>query len=109
MMRAIASIAAERERQKAEEGYSEAHDDQHTSGELAMAAACYARYACYPPNIAKRFEREPEVSWPFPDQAWKPKGRRRNLVRAAALIVAEIERLDRAEIPPLPEPKDRGL
>jgi hypothetical protein len=26
---------------------------------------------------------------------WKPKDRRRDLVRAAALIIAEIERLDR--------------
>jgi hypothetical protein len=29
--------------------------------------------------------------------SWKPKDRRRNLVRAAALLIAEIERLDRRE------------
>jgi len=36
---------------------------------------------------------------------WKPKGPRRDLIRAAALIVAEIERIDRRA--PTPEPRDR--
>jgi hypothetical protein len=37
-----------------------------------------------------------EDLWPWHDDWWKPKDRRRDLIRAAALIVAEIERLDRA-------------
>lgn len=37
----------------------------------------------------------PGLGWPFPPRSWKPKDRRRDLVRAAALLVAEIERLDR--------------
>jgi hypothetical protein len=37
-----------------------------------------------------------EWLWPWSVQWWKPKDRRRDLVRAGALIVAEIERLDRA-------------
>lgn len=37
------------------------------------------------------------VLWPWDREWWKPKDRRRNLVRAAALLIAEIERLDRAE------------
>ena len=38
------------------------------------------------------------VGWPWHRQWWKPKNARRDLVRAAALIVAEIERLDRATV-----------
>lgn len=34
--------------------------------------------------------------WAWHSRWWKPKDRRCNLVRAGALIVAEIERLDRA-------------
>ncbi|MCY2697597.1 hypothetical protein [Acinetobacter baumannii] len=33
--------------------------------------------------------------WPFADTFWKPKSPRQDLVRAAALLIAEIERLDR--------------
>lgn len=33
-------IAAERQRQIEEEGWTPDHDDQHTNGELALAAAC---------------------------------------------------------------------
>ena len=39
----------------------------------------------------------PPATWPFAAQWWKPVSRRRSLVKAAALILAEIERLDRAE------------
>lgn len=36
-------------------------------------------------------------SWPWNGRWWKPTNRRRDLIKAGALIVAEIERLDRAE------------
>lgn len=80
---AIKDMWLERERQVTEEGWSEAHDDGHTDNELALAAACYAIG-----NAAL---------WPWSLSWWKPAGRRRDLVKAAALIIAEIERLDRAE------------
>lgn len=35
--------------------------------------------------------------WPWSREWWKPKNPRRDLVKAGALIVAEIERLDRLE------------
>jgi hypothetical protein len=85
----VGEIAAERERQKSVEGWTEAHDDEHADGELARAAACYARFAHYAPAL-------PPIGWPWELSAWKQKGARRDLVRAAALIVAEIERIDRA-------------
>lgn len=37
--------------------------------------------------------------WPWDESWWKPTNRRRDLVKAGALILAEIERLDRAEAP----------
>lgn len=36
--------------------------------------------------------------WPFETSWWKPKNTRSDLIRAAALIVAEIERFDRNPI-----------
>lgn len=95
--RAIADVAAERQRQKAEEGWTEQHDDGHDSGELACAGAAYALNAgclLYPLNGTPLDE--PPEFWMWDRKWWKPKDARRDLIRAAALIVAEIERLDRA-------------
>lgn len=41
-MSAIDDVAAERERQKAVEGWTPEHDDKHNAGQLGLAAACYA-------------------------------------------------------------------
>jgi hypothetical protein len=86
MIAALDAIAAERVRQIGVEGCSPEHDDeQHSGGELADAAACYAR------------GKQMSGVWPWTDEWWKPgSDRRRQLVKAGALIVAEIERLDRA-------------
>jgi hypothetical protein len=93
-------IALERERQVGEVGWTPRHDDSHRFGELADAAVAY-------------LDRDPE-RWPFghtldgPDGhgstggPWvrgKPKlapyDRVRELVKAGALIAAEIDRLRR--------------
>ena len=97
---AAIDVLAERERQKSEEGWSPDHDDKHVNGEMAIAAACYAA------NSALRRDgdeldkyREAELRrrfWPWSREWWKPKDHRRDLVRAGALVLAEIERLDRA-------------
>ena len=83
----IKDVWAERRRQIEEEGWSPRHDKAHINGELAQAAACYALHSI--PGTT-------QAEWPWAPAWWKPKDNRRNLVRAAALIVAEIERLDRA-------------
>lgn len=95
MTAVIDEIAAERQRQRDSEGWDDAHDDAHTDGSLATAAACYAMSGagCQPAFIA----RVKSSIWKWAPTWWKPKNKRRDLVRAAALIVAEIERLDRAE------------
>jgi hypothetical protein len=41
---------------------------------------------------------ETPALWPWATAWWKPRDRRRNLVRAAALVLADIERIDRAAI-----------
>jgi hypothetical protein len=94
---AINDILIERIRQLSEEGFDAAHDDSHKAGELSCAAVAYAMWA------ANALEPEPNVDmgnppawWPWDLSWWKPKDPRRDLVRAAALILAELERLDRA-------------
>lgn len=89
-MSAIDDIAAERKRQREIEGYSFEHDDEYDADQLSRAAACYA--APTYPLIGRVFL---PMGWPWGKEAWKPTTRRRDLVKAAALIVAEIERLDR--------------
>lgn len=84
----------ERNRQREEEGWSESHDDSHVHGELAQAAGCYALHAGLPTPAQVPPGMSPQ-DWPWNTKWWKPKDRRRDLVRAAALIIAEIERLDR--------------
>lgn len=88
-------VLAERVRQVEEEGWTPEHDDGHADGEIAKAAACYAEFAAMPETGRTTFSGVP-LAWPWDWKWWKPKTRRRDLVRAAALIVAEIERGDRA-------------
>ncbi|MGV5279452.1 hypothetical protein ACV4WP_21200 [Pseudomonas aeruginosa] len=83
-------VQAERKRQVEVEGWTPEHDDEHNGGELADAAACYALSAAGWSTYAAR-ER-----WPWPLEWWKPSTARRDLVKACALALAEIERLDRA-------------
>lgn len=86
-------IIKERRRHVEVEGWTPQHDDEHADGELARAAACYA-LATLPYNWAMTFVRE---IWPFHTDWRKPiTSDRRNLVKAGSMIVAEIERLDRA-------------
>lgn len=89
----ILEVSRERERQMASEGWTYEHDDLHSAGELADAAACYANPAPHD-GVPPQAGRPPEL-WPWSVAWWKPKDRRSNLIRAAALIIAEIERIDR--------------
>lgn len=89
---AARDVLTERRRQIEAEGWTPEHDDKHAEG-LAAAAACYAagdRRLMIGGDMA-----DIEV-WPWDESWWKPTSRRRDLVKAGALILAEIERLDRA-------------
>lgn len=86
----IELIAAERQRQIEVEDWSSENDDGHTHGELAMAAASYIVYSVHPDDkLALDI-------WPWSFSHFKPKNMASNLVRAGALIAAEIDRLQRA-------------
>ena len=107
-MSAIEDIATERKRQVDAEGWTPEHDDGHKHGEIALAAASYAAHTApkLDPWIKVGFAGRTQMAgdfnisdllWPWDLRWWKPKNRRRDLIRAGALIVAEIERIDRAE------------
>lgn len=96
MSKALEDVAAERRRQIEVEGWTPEHDDEHREGELAQAAAVYALGAAYRAQGFRATNVLRMVTWPW-DNAWfKLKDQRRDLVKAGALILAEIERLDRA-------------
>jgi hypothetical protein len=112
-------IAEERERQIAQEGWTPEHDDGHKDESLARAACAYA----YPTGgavfrhagLTVMLERQ--WFWPWPIEQFKGKhgldaklqtkeqretGRIRDLVKAGALIAAEIDRLQRQTPPAAP-------
>lgn len=93
--KALKDVRAERLRQMDEEGWTPGHDDGHCNGEMAGAAACYALYRSQLSAMVVMGENVIETVWPWSPDWWKPTTRRRDLVKAAALILAEIERLDR--------------
>ncbi|HHG5591116.1 TPA: hypothetical protein ACPWRS_006271, partial [Pseudomonas aeruginosa] len=80
-------VQAERRRQITAEGWTPDHDDLYCAAELPRAAAAY---------ILSGANDEAPAIWPFSAKWWKPRDARSNYVRAGALILAEIERLDRA-------------
>lgn len=89
LTQAARDVLAERQRQINAEGWTPEHDDVHQLGELSQAAACYASQAFGQYGLSK--------FWPWAAKWWKPsKDPRRNLEKAGALILAEMERIDRA-------------
>ena len=94
-MRLTNEIERERRRQIEAEGYAHADDDALAKGELASMAAAYAA-------MAANDERASMHCWPWDDPAPKSLASqpRRALIIAAALILAEIERLDRLTAQP---------
>lgn len=98
MTAALSDVIAERARQVEAEGWTPEHDDEHVNDEIAALACFYAM----PPGSRE---------WSCPDDYgdtlgeailpdwWHAKtgDRRRELVKAGALVLAEIERIDRAE------------
>jgi hypothetical protein len=96
------AVIAERFRQIEGEGWDAAHDDQHKIGEIARAGAAYAVQAeiweLFPSSAATHPPFAP-AWWPWSRSWWKPQGFRRDLVRAAALVVAEGEKFDRNRKP----------
>lgn len=96
-MNGVELIAAERKRQIDEEGWTPEHDNAHGAHEMAAAARCYA--LCSYPHYTRIMGGATPGEWPWPREWWKPSADPiRNLVKAGALIAAEIDRLQRKEL-----------
>lgn len=97
---AESDVIAERRRQVDAEGWSIEHDDEeHDPGELSAAAAAYALAAAdllYPHSQGDGgFDADAPPMWPA-EWTWKPGTPRRMLKKAGGLILAEMEKWDRA-------------
>lgn len=107
---AVSDVLAERTRQISAEGWTPEHDDAHEAGELARAAACYAMQAALDnigtPGLADATRHMVREMWPWSREWWKPADHRRDLVKAGALILAEIQRLDRAAMRAITEGRE---
>lgn len=90
----IADVIQERGRQVMHHGYDPAHDDEHRNGEIAISAIAYIQ-AAHQKHLGLA-DGELDVFWyfdsPMPEMKKDP---RRLLVKAAAMLIAEIDRLDR--------------
>ena len=95
---AAQDVLSERRRQIEEKGWTPEHDDAHVNDEIAALACFYAM----PPGAREWDGHYGETM----GKAMLPNGwvaatgdRRRELVKAAALALAEIERMDRLQPP----------
>lgn len=93
---AIKLIREERQGQIEQHGWTPEHDDTHDQGQIGLAAAEYARRAGE--QSLGIYRADTPHGWPFSGDSWKPSyDRKRNLVKAGALILAELERVIREE------------
>lgn len=106
MKTGIELITKERQRQIDVEEWTSEHDDEYINGELASAGACYAM----PRKEREKYQSVSFIKgsvgalkvwyprwWPWKVFWWKPTpdDRIRELTKAGALILAEIDRLQR--------------
>lgn len=103
-------ILRARLRQIQKHGFGPEHDDRYKAGELPLAAATYVMVAVRP-QMRVHYR---NTLWPWPDHWLRHESERDSLIKAAAIIIAEIERIDRkaaqasdavmtAAIPNIPE------
>lgn len=95
------TILAERVRQELVEGYDASHDDQYDDGNLAAVGTMYYQRAIGLPLMMTEAPNSDgdrvvvPVGFPWDADFWKPKTTRRDLERAGALFLAEVDRLRR--------------
>ena len=102
---AVTEIEYERLKQ-VKKGYNADHDDKYTDAQLVAMAMAYAVLGVMQqtrPDAAMVLHGYPpvtEFTWPSPDIAWRPESTpEQNLIKAAALLAAEIDRLFRKAAP----------
>lgn len=101
-MNGVILITRERLRQTHEEGFT-LDSDRETycdkPGQLNMAAICYATMAGSSPEVRDLLRDNTPAYWPWDPAWWKPgkdnshSSRVRELVKAGAMLAAEIDRL----------------
>lgn len=99
----VQAIAIERQRQMATERFTSTHDEQYQRGELAKAAVAYAQLAAMELDAGTRGHigwLNPPAIWPWEAHWWKPVDARRDLVRAGALIAAQLDLIDQRDAAP---------
>lgn len=92
----IKKVQEERTRQIETKGWSPEYDSMaNTDEQLATAAACYAS----PEENRGNFSFGFLSCWPFDIRWWKPSplDRKKEIIKAAALLYAEYDRLDRLD------------
>jgi hypothetical protein len=91
----LEKIRQERHRQILKKGYGHEHDDRHSSGELVLLAAIYAlsTYGCG--DYAKEAREELYAYFGEYVEVEGHTNPPKVLIKAAALLVAEIERWER--------------
>jgi hypothetical protein len=115
---AARDVLRERARQQEREGedYSAEHDDGHDLGDLALAAAAYCLCSVawtqqdeFGSQRVARFRQQAARLWPWDEPYSKPntKDARQDLVRAGALVLAELERIDRARASAQEQPEGK--
>lgn len=92
---AALGVLAERARQKRMEGYDDNHDDEHIDFELSSAAAAFLLDAIDRAKGGDGFTTPPSI-WPWESKDWRRKPIYRQLEVAAALIIADQERMGRS-------------
>lgn len=91
-------VAKERTRQIVEKGYTAEHDDEHTDGEIADAAACYAATTHIFKTCSSIFFPLTNLfPWEFKFFKKEEHDRKWQLIIAAAFINAEYDRIVRLE------------
>ncbi len=122
MIKVLDEIGNERARQIGTLGWGPKHDDEHVDGSLALVAACYTTPAQlyikrvkanalvfadpWPSSWADHYDKRYSIgervknpgNYVADPSTYTATERRRLLIKAAALIVAEVERLDRAAL-----------
>lgn len=88
-------VAKERTRQIVEKGYTAEHDDEHTDGSLADAAACFSSNS----DLFRISYVNYVELWPWEPEFFTKRqhDRKQQLIIAAAFINAEYDRIVRAE------------
>lgn len=82
---AIDLIKEEREKQITKYGYTTTHDRNYPNGTVLRGALAYLNAAIYSSSVG-------EEDWPFDKNYFNSEGELKDLVKAAAMIVAEIDK-----------------